>query len=480
MRSPKQRLAEAIEAWRRREAREQIARWRGDPDAPPAGAPNVERARLTSPRARDLFEESAERGLFDAGERSAVLRGLLDATLWPARAAGAQFVQAALGAPVPYDSNHHRGGVLLERITIFDDARKRRGMGSALRPTFEALLGARREARARIEEALDDSAWLRENEPEPQDHPPGELEEAALATLDATDDAWQEVLSRLSHASQIPAEQWTDLLRILREPRWDDSVPPRTRARRLARHLGPLGLAEVLRRRARLEPPSAAPRASVLVVEVREDLRISPGRELGVASERDTLAALGRAAALLLAHPALPHHLARAPAVSVARTVGALLAHLYADPVFTAHGLPSLSTAERRSVQELALGLELFELRTAAASCACARHLERTDFLDAARTRLVRAWTVDLPPTLAGVVCDDSDAQPRLRTARLAPALAIALREHFDEDFWRNPRTAEPIRHAAARGSELQPDAWAEELGASPDALEARMTELLS
>ncbi|MCA9609635.1 MAG: hypothetical protein KC619_28750 [Myxococcales bacterium] len=473
MRSPKDRLVDAIEAWRRDRAVERVARWRGDPDALDAAAVAARHARLRGPRARELFEESVERGLLDGDERAAVVLALRDAHRSVAQAAGDARLRDALRAPVPYDSDFHAGTTLLARLLVHPAPRVRRGITRALERTFEDVAGALAERRARIEEASEAATWL----------PAATLDEAPdiepEAILAATDEVWQEVLARLGHAAKTPTEDWSDLLHVLRAPRWDDLVPRPSRARRVARSVEELGLGDVLARGVRLEPPAERRFTAVVVVTPSRDLRVSPGVELGLASERDLAAALARAAIHLLAHPGLPAVLRRPTGESVARTVGALVAHLFADPTFAERAFSALSPRERRGARELALGLELFELRAAAAAVAAHAHRDRRDFVDRARDVFVRALGVDVSPRLAGIVAMDDEARHRLRAARLAPPLAVALREQFDEDFFRNPRVAEPLRHAASRGSALGAEAWAEELGVDPDALGARMTELL-
>lgn len=472
MRSPTDRLLEALEAWQRERAAEQVARWRDDPAALDEARVAARHARLRGPRARELFEDAVERGLLEGDDRAAVARALREAQVAPARAEGTARVRAALDAPVPYDSDFHRGATLLARLAVHPDPRARRAMARALGATFEAVVAALEERRARVEEASEAAAWL----------PDEALDRAEVdpdAALAATDDAWREAIARVAHAARVgELEHFADLFFALRAPRWDDLVPRASRPRRLAGPVAELGLGDVLGR-VRLEPARERLRAAVLVVAPSRDVRVSPGVELGLAAERDLAAALARAAAHLLAHPGLPALLRRPGPESVARTLGALHAHLFADPVFADRAYAGLSPRERRAARELALALELFELRTAAASCHARAHLGRRDFPDRARDALVRAWTADAPASLACALAGDDDAMLRLRAARLAPVVAVALRERHDEDFFRNPRTAEPLRHAAARGARLSAEAWAEELGASPAALGPRMTELL-
>lgn len=472
MRSPKDRLLDAIEAWQRERATERVARWRADPDALDEVRIAARHARLRGPRARELFEESVDRGLLEGDERAATILALGEAQVAGPRALGDARVREALAAPVPYDSDFHAGAALIGRLVVHPDPRARRGMARALDRTFEGLAAAVEERRARVEEAAEAAAWL----------PPASLDDAKVdgeAALARTDEVWQEVRARIAHAAKTDAEDWSDLLHALRAPRWDDLVPRPSRARRVAGPIEGLGLAEVLAQ-IRLEPAAPDRRlAEVLVVAPSRDVRVSAGAELGLASERDLASALARAAAHLLASPGLPPILRRPRAESVARALGALVAHLYADPVFAERAFAALSSRERRAARELALGLELFELRAAAAAVQAREARGRRDFLDRARDGFVRALGADVPPRLAGLLAADDEAPLRLRAAQLGPPIAVALRERLDEDFFRNPRAREPLRHAASRGAGLTAEAWAEELGADPAALGARMTELL-
>ncbi|MBX3272612.1 MAG: hypothetical protein KF729_20295 [Sandaracinaceae bacterium] len=473
MASPRERLLDAIEAWQRERALERVARWRRDPNALDEAAVARRHARLRGPRARELFEECVERGSLDDGERRAVVEALRAAHLAEARAAGEARVRAALAAPVAFDSDFHAGGALLERLGVHPDGRARRAMMRALEPLFLALSNARAERDARVAEAAETAAWL----------PAAPTEDAALdadALLAATDGAWQELLARVAHAARVPTDDIADLLHALRAPAWDDLVPRRTRPRRVLATLGDLSFGDALARGARAEPSGDTLRAAVVVVEPSRDVRLAAGVELGLASERDYAAALVRAGAHLTQHPALAAVTRRSAEESIPRALGALAAHLYADPRFVARAFPSLSAKERRAAGEHCLAVELFELRTDAAAHLARPHAERRAFPEVARELLRRALGVDASASFAAVLAGDERARDRLDAARHAGPLAVALRERYDEDFFRNPRAAEPLRHAASRGATLGARAWADELGATPDALPSRLAELLA
>ena len=452
--SPKQQLDDTIEAWRRSDATERLARWRGDPDALPPGTITRALRAVTGSRTRDLYEESVERGLLAGAERDAIRRALWDAALAPARELSERDRQQALTAPVPYDSDHHSGAALLSRITREDRTRERRGMAEALRPTLEQLREAHERHLQRAAEALE-LAPEPAPEPAPERAAPTEAESVdAAAILSGTEDAWREALERLAHAEGLAVEHWSDLLRALRAPRWDDLVPTRTRPRRLALQLDALGLRRPLAAGARIQRAGLRARPEWLVLRPREDVRISPGVELGLASERSALATFAEAAMALLPHPGLPASLARPGPPGAAAAIGAMLAHLYSRPLFVRHAFPGLSDKERRGVREVATAQGLAELRAAAVAQHTAPQRTQRGFLDLARDQLTDALLVECDPWFAAAVCERTDPA-RLPGLRLAPPLARAFRDRFDEDFWRNPRAAEPIQYAASLGASL-------------------------
>lgn len=476
-----ERVVRALEAWDRDDTIERLARWRSDPDARSASAVAESHDTLRSARMRDAYLEALERGAWEGAERATMAAWLRDAHLAPARARAREALRAALVATIPHDSNHHRGAALLLRIGTTANRRHRHAMASSVEASFREATRALRDGRGWLEEGLEAAAWLAD-EPKPPDAG-DDVREAATEALEATDAAWAELSERLGHAAKSPTVHWADLFFVLRAQRWDDLVPAATRWRRLAERLRPLGLGEELAKRARAEAGSDRLRGAMVVRERGRDVRVGPGVELGVASERHGMLNLGRAAASLLAHPGLPPALARTTPGTVGRALGALLAHLAADPVFVERAMGrELSPGQRRGAAELALGLELFELRTAAASALSEPHASEERHRDVAREHLRRAWGVEvLPPDLAAIATADlhGDAHARLRSSRWAPSLFVTLRDTFDEDFWRDPRAMEPLRHAFARGASLSVEAWMEELGASFDALGPRVTELL-
>lgn len=471
MASPRDALIDALLAWMDDEARERVARARGDEDADAREVVLARHAALRGPRAREAFEEARERGLLEGDELARVGAALREAYAAVGHARAEERFHAALGQRVPHDSDHHAPVALLTRMLAEPHAGRRRAMARSLEGFAPALLAALKDGRADVEESLEPAGWL----PPAEESASTEASaEAARQVLRDTGDLWDELRERVAHASKAPLETESDLLFALRAPSLDDRFDRARRWRRLATHLAPLGVAEALGKRARVEATVARLTTEVLALRGPSDVRVLPATlELGLASERDAILALGRATALAWTHPALsPLALRREGPVGVA--LGALFAHLLAEPRFPLG--EGLSDAEARALRELAAAIEIVALRSAAACALARRELASHAFADAARELVREAWQVDVHPTLAACA---ALREPPLDALRFAPALFVALRERYDEDFWRNPRAIEPIRAACERGPGLTLEAWAAELGASPSTLASRLAERL-
>ena len=122
----------------------------------------------------------------------------------------------------------------------------------------------------------------------------------------------------------------------------------------------------------------------------------------------------------------------------------------------------------------------VLDLRRLAA--AVLAELELGSAAQAARADELSARAFGVPGAPGPLVAPPFEAahtrRAELRAAALAPALFAALRERFDEDWWRNPRAADTLRAAASRGGSLSVEAWASELGATPPMAQERWTEL--
>jgi hypothetical protein len=197
--------------------------------------------------------------------------------------------------------------------------------------------------------------------------------------------------------------------------------------------------------------------------------RVSLRRRGGPGDWLDLFDAVGQA----LAAAAAPFH-RRHPAA--ASTAGALLSGLLLDAGF----LAARVGVERKHAADLLRVLsvrQLFRLRARAAACRVATEVERgtsgAAWSEAHREAMALAALASWP---AGLAARDGDAGAHgaaLRGSARAERLRRTLVERCDEDWWKNPRSAEVLASALAAGG-----AWSEEepklaLGAEP--LLARM-----
>ncbi|MEQ9701596.1 MAG: hypothetical protein RLO54_27350 [Sandaracinaceae bacterium] len=268
-------------------------------------------------------------------------------------------------------------------------------------------------------------------------------------------------------------EDWMDLGHALRAPELDDQFDRARRFRRLALRFDAIGGKEALSARARVvEPAQPGLRGTrVVALDVPRQVRLVPGRELGLSSERDAAIAMGRALALSWTHPALPPLRAQPRGETVGRALGGLFAHLSSEPARLAkEGVGS--QRDQRVIAERWLALELFALRTGEAAELLRPHVGARSLRERAEDALRGAWGVELPPALASCFAVHLGPHPgaSARAQRWVAPLYVAMRERYDEDWWRNPRSAEPIRAACERGAELDVEGWAAELDATGDA----------
>lgn len=178
------------------------------------------------------------------------------------------------------------------------------------------------------------------------------------------------------------------------------------------------------------------------------DGRLSLRRQGGAADWMDLLDAAGRSAAAAASRPST-----RDPALPA--TVGALGASLLLEPRFLERATGLDRKKSKDVVRRLALRT-LFAHRASAAALRVAAEVERGTsgraWREAHREALSRAAMATWPD---GLAARDADAEPH-RTALAGAAWAVQiqadLRNHFDEDYWRNPRTAEALAGRLAAG----------------------------
>ena len=458
---PAGRLARAIDAWRGEEAHARIQRWGEVEDAASPADVSARHGWLRGAEARELLAQLLAAGAVSPEEGGAMAahlaRVVAEHVLAPARIAlraGALSAADVNGDAVPIAR-------LVEDIALEPDARRRGVLARALVASAERNLPMLLDARALADEA---GARALIGLPARPDAGPDTavLLAEASALLDATDDATRDLVDAAVRSSGIAPSggdpQWHDVLAAARFRTLDGAFPRAGRFRRFGALLAPLGLHRELGTHVRLAGNHGGldPRAHLAVLSAPRDVRIgAPSIEHGLFSELTCLDATGRALALALAAPALPMALARPLDASVARSFGALLTQLHADRVFLKQARAISGRELDTTARAVALQV-LLELRVSAAAL-LARRATDVDRATVAADALRRALGgAHVPNALAALVVRTPAAlAARFRAKRGALALHAALREHADEDWFRNPRTAEPLRALASRGGAL-------------------------
>jgi hypothetical protein len=176
------------------------------------------------------------------------------------------------------------------------------------------------------------------------------------------------------------------------------------------------------------------------------------------------------------ASAALPFALRQPTVASVARAVGALAVLRLAEPGFLRRQR-GLVRKDAEQAARAAATFALFDARFAAAAV-LARPLRAGEGTALAAALAVRALTQPLPEALAAALVLRLSPGGPFRAQAHAPGLVWALRERFDEDWYANPRAAEPLRGAMARAGDFSVEAFAEELGAKSEQGLRKLSEL--
>jgi hypothetical protein len=266
--------------------------------------------------------------------------------------------------------------------------------------------------------------------------------------LAATDDAWRDLLGFAARRDLglLPAPAGdlgrADLLHLTAFPALDGLLRPAALAaavRSAAADLG-LDLEEV-----RVDEPAAAGAWPGARAHGRRILFRAAG---GLADWTALLDALGRALAAA-------HHPPHARDAAFGPALGGLLAGLCLEPAWLSARL-ELSRARVPEVLR-ALGLRrLLHLRCAGAALRVAVEVERGLSGQAWREAHREALSSALLAGWDGVrAARDAEAAPLAATVRgfaEGERLRAALRERFDEDWWRNPRTRDHLAGLLAAG----------------------------
>jgi hypothetical protein len=235
----------------------------------------------------------------------------------------------------------------------------------------------------------------------------------------------------------------------------------------------------------RAEPnrSGALPIATVLMLAVPRDLRVAQiNIDYGVASDVLAAEGVGRALGLSLVHSALPPELRWPLGAGVAGALGGLALQLWGDRDHLAR-VQGMSSAEAERVGRLASTLSLLQARawTAIALTELTKTDEAQARLEAFAGSLGRALCCDLPPGVAGLL-GANRVHARCRAQEVLAGLALhgALRNRFDADYYRNPRSAELLRSLCEQGNALSIEGLCGELATSLSVAAARAMELVS
>ncbi len=443
----------AVESWHRGWAAARLAAWRAGtpeprPPTPPDGVPET----VTEPPG-DLP------GVFFPGAlRVRLARDRLWAEAWPlSRWLGRWWAQG--GAP---------GGWLDRAPSVVRDGVQRSAWQREVEGALAQHGGARRWLAVRREAVR---AWRRTTAGEgaypDAGPPPDELAASAQQFLDVTNESMRAWTSRAfgaepSLASTLAA--WGDPA---------DAEALGKASERWARAAQPWkdwGFGSVLESRVRVAPRHrGATPVALAARRVPEDVWVASACwARGLGAERAVWRAVAEALALAGVDPALPVELRRAWPASVRCALGRLAAGWFKDEGFLKH--LGLDGRVRSRVALRSASLELLELRLAAsASVAPPPFSSEDERLQWAVGRVREALGFPVGDVLAMASLPLAPlARHRWRVGRASLALQWRLRERFDEDWWRNPRVAEPIRAAMHPGGLLSVEDWIRDLGGDP------------
>jgi hypothetical protein len=418
-----------------------------------------------APRVLDAIQAAEASALFEPGEAAAtrahLARVLSDAKLAPVRVA----LRRAPAAKIEVDSRALPASEALERF-----------LKTGFEPVATAMIGRLASV---VEEMTEARAAA--NEAARPVLSGAKLEEIAsdrAAMVTAAERFFEHTDAMAIAARELLAPEARNVFELFRSLATADRKSAR-RMSAIGTELAPLGFERDLAERVRIETRASFDfdtRPRVVPLDPPRDIRIVVSTiPLGIASELYEAEAVGRALAGAMASVALPYALRSPPIGSVARTIGTSIATLASDQAFLRRardlGSKTAEASARRAGAVLVLDTRL---QVAAFLARDARSDP-----EAASDRVSRAVAVSVPPPLAALaVATPAALGPRMMGRLTGLALSAAMRERYDEDWFRNPRAAEPLRAGAERAGTLSAEAWLAEIGGSLDSARLRIAEL--
>jgi hypothetical protein len=470
-------IERAVLAFRREHGSAYLKQLSGVPSDPRIA--HRARAFLCSERGRELLSNSRDSGELDEAGYAAVcahvVRALVEQHFEKARSE----TSALETHEVSVEGDTRALGTLLGEWTGQRNAAQRdrllRSMAPALASFATELVGWR----ARVDSLA--GALLADLSPprHPDAGPEGGSSALARDWLERTEDVAQEALMVARRTLRLEAQTGFDALWLSLGQDFAGLFSRDGRMRRLASDWEPLGLRRLLSARARAAPAHPGPFAAahLVVLAAPLDVRVSPSaREYGLASELASAEAIGRAVGHVHASEALSPGLRHASVATVSRALGSLAVQRFLEPRFL-RKVRGLSERESAGVARVAAAYYLLDSRLAAASV-LTRGLHGASVLDEIAVVVERALLGTVQPGPAAALALRLSPGGPLRAKVHGPALSWALRERFDDDWYLNPRSAEPLRGALARAGELSIESFAEELGTSPQRAVEKVSEL--
>lgn len=435
------------------------------------------RAALGTGEARELLEEAISAGDLDPEAHATLLAHLSNVAEAEVLARRGLSLGRWADDTVVVNGSERRIGDLVRELRRHG-RKDERSMLRALEQHFAEDREARREALAEAEER---GARILARGPRGPDEAPDDTRERCARFLAETDDAAAELALRVRHAVGAEDRGLGGLLRALSPEPLDPVLATRTRARRLGSIIEALGLARELGSGVSTRSSRALSAEPQLVPGGGRITIFTGAVELGLASERAFLSALGQALARVLVSPmtALEHR--HPPLGSASRTLGLVLADALATPALTTR-LFGAGAREDRVLRTASSGCTLFGARLACARALVVDRSLRGD--EEAEARAASALGCDPGDVSMEVALPLRQSTRRdlvdARACLAALAIVPALRERYDVDFHRNPRFADLVRGAAARGGLVSAEGLVGDAGGRLEDASLRALELAS
>ena len=292
--------------------------------------------------------------------------------------------------------------------------------------------------------------------------------------LAETEDVYRELLAwylpRLADGVTPAEASWADVSRLHRAAPYDEWFASGGALAAVRVRLGAMGLDLSAGGRLRIEHVAGGPAATrTHVVRVPGHIVLTVAATPGRHGYARLLREFGRALHRAYTAPDLPFAFRWLGDRSVTLAYGALLRGLMRTPDWLArvHGLQG---DRQRDYVRLEALIELFALRQHAARLGY--EIERFDSgagADRFVERLTAATGLEThPATHLWVVRPGFAVARTLRAAQLGERLHTYLRERFDEDWYRNPRTGPALEQWLARGRRYTADELSVQLASEP------------